>query len=166
MNKKYAVTSNNTSYTLRAYALVLRVIAPFGFDVVYAGNIIRHCVTLSAQRMKRHQKTLERMNKRLKELIDSFDESVKHFDRTPIFSGPSLYFHKKVIDVLRTSEFLNILENESFFEYLYATLASLGLRRMGETNTKLINFDKFKESTASQKERALSNSYEWNRLSV
>ena len=32
--------SPNTAYTLRAYALTLRDIAPFGRNVVYAGNIM------------------------------------------------------------------------------------------------------------------------------
>jgi len=34
-------TSPNTAYTLRAYALALRDIAPFGCNVVYAGNVNR-----------------------------------------------------------------------------------------------------------------------------
>jgi hypothetical protein len=33
-------TSDNTVYTLRAYALALRDIAPYGRNVVYAGNVI------------------------------------------------------------------------------------------------------------------------------
>ena len=33
-------TSDNTAYTLRAFAPVFRDIAPFGRDVVYAGNVI------------------------------------------------------------------------------------------------------------------------------
>ncbi len=36
-------TSDNTAYTLRADALALRDIAPFGRNVVYAGDVIRHC---------------------------------------------------------------------------------------------------------------------------
>ena len=35
-----SITSPNTAYTLRAYALALRDIAPFGHNVVYAGNVI------------------------------------------------------------------------------------------------------------------------------
>jgi len=34
--------SPNTAYTLRAFALALRDIAPFGHNVVYAGNVIRN----------------------------------------------------------------------------------------------------------------------------
>jgi len=35
-------TADNTAYTLRAVALVLRDIASFGRNVVYAGNVIRN----------------------------------------------------------------------------------------------------------------------------
>jgi len=35
------MTSPNTAYTLRAYALALRDIAPFGRNVVYAGAVRR-----------------------------------------------------------------------------------------------------------------------------
>jgi hypothetical protein len=34
--------SPNTAYTPRVYALALREIAPFGHNVVYAGNVKRH----------------------------------------------------------------------------------------------------------------------------
>jgi len=33
-------TAHNTAYTLRAYALALRDITPFGRNVVYAGAVI------------------------------------------------------------------------------------------------------------------------------
>jgi hypothetical protein len=101
--------------------------------------------------MRRQQKTLERMNERVKELIENFDDFVGYFDKASIFSGPSLYFHKKVIEILRKDGLSKVFESRQFFEYLYATLASWGLHRMGETNTKLVGFDKFKESITSQK---------------
>ena len=106
--------------------------------------------------MRRQQKTLERMNERVKELKENFDDFVEYFDSTPIFSGPSLYFHKRVIDILRKEGLPRALKSEQFFEYLYAILASWGLHRMGKTNTKLVDFDKFKGSITSQKERFLT----------
>lgn len=102
--------------------------------------------------MIRNEKTFKRMNERMQELMDYFDDFVEYFDHTLIFSGPSLYFHQKCIDIVRTNDLSVIFENKLFFEYLYATLASWGLHRMGETNTKLVDFDKFKESVMSQKE--------------
>jgi len=41
-------TTHNTAYTLRAIALALWDIAPFGRNVVYAGNVSRN----SARRLK------------------------------------------------------------------------------------------------------------------
>ena len=66
--------------------------------------------------MGRQQKTLERMDKRVKELKENFDGFVEHFDSVSIFSGPSVYFHEKVIDILRENKLLTVLESESFFE--------------------------------------------------
>lgn len=110
--------------------------------------------------MKRQQKTLKRMNDRVYELKRFFNEFVKDFDKQqkskPIFSGPSIYFHKRVIDLLHKDGLSNALKNELFFEYLYATLASWGLHRMGKGNTRLVDFDKFKESISSQKKRILA----------
>ena len=40
--KENWATADNTAYTLRANALTLRDIAPFGRNVVYAGNVICH----------------------------------------------------------------------------------------------------------------------------
>jgi hypothetical protein len=48
-------TSPNTAYTLRADALYLQDIAPYGRNVVYAGNVI-------------HNSALKFSEKRLKEL--------------------------------------------------------------------------------------------------
>ena len=39
---KMPATADITAYTLRADALALRDIAPFGRNVVYAGTVIRH----------------------------------------------------------------------------------------------------------------------------
>jgi hypothetical protein len=110
--------------------------------------------------MKRQQKTLERMSDRVNELKRHFNEFIEYFDKQqeskPIFSGPSIYFHKRVIDILRENGLSRVLENNSFFEYLYATLSSWGLHRMGKGKTRLVDFDKFKESISSQKKRFLA----------
>jgi len=106
--------------------------------------------------MRREKETIERMKHRVKELVENFDDYIQCFDKASIFSGPSLYFHKKVIEVLRTKGISRALKSDQFFEYLYATLASWGLHRMGKTNTKLIDYDEFKKVITSQKERFLN----------
>jgi hypothetical protein len=48
---------------------------------------------------------------------------------------------------------VDALNDDSFFEYLYATLASWGLHRMGPGNTKLGDLDQLKASFRAQASR-------------
>lgn len=57
------------------------------------------------------------------------------------FGGPSIYFHNQAI----------IQQKEAFLSYrhlemIYATLASWGMHRMGETKTKIYDFQTFSNS--------------------
>jgi len=70
--------------------------------------------------MRRHQKTLERMNRRVNELIEEFDDFVEFFDESSIFSAPPLYFHQRVIEILRREGLSQTFKSDHFFEYLYA----------------------------------------------
>ena len=64
------------------------------------------------------------------------------------FGGPSLYFHQRSLDEQKKS-FLQ----DTHLEMIYATLASWGMHRMGETKTKMVNFSDFKKSIlAKQKD--------------
>jgi hypothetical protein len=105
--------------------------------------------------MGRQLQTLLRMNERVEELIRYFEEFVEHFNNTPLFSGPSLYFHKKVISILSRIGLQEAIGDNLFLEYLYATLASWGLHRMGDTNTKLVDFENFKGSIQSNRDEIL-----------
>lgn len=63
-----------------------------------------------------------------------------------------MHFHHKTIDRRRLYEDLETLfDDELFFEYLYATLTSWGLHRMGKRKTKLVDFDVFIRSIQAQK---------------
>ena len=64
------------------------------------------------------------------------------------FGGPSLYFHQRSLEEQKKS-FLQ----DTHLEMIYATLASWGMHRMGETKTKMVNFSDFKKSIlAKQKD--------------
>jgi len=41
---------------------------------------------------------------------------------------------------------MNIINDERFIEYIYATLASWGMHRMGPGSSKMEDYDKFKFS--------------------
>ena len=57
--------------------------------------------------------------------------------------GPSVYFHQKAIECARNDkEFLE----DRHLEYIYATLASWGMHRMGPKGAKMPDFEKFKNS--------------------
>ncbi|MCK4828690.1 hypothetical protein KA005_73850, partial [bacterium] len=63
--------------------------------------------------------------------------------RAEKFKGPSLYFHRRSLEARRTEKF------ETFLEYIYATLASWGMHRMGKGGSKMQSFEVFIESIMS-----------------
>ncbi|MEZ5003062.1 MAG: hypothetical protein R2730_08485 [Chitinophagales bacterium] len=62
------------------------------------------------------------------------------------FGGPSLYFHNRALE-----ECTNNPLSDKHLEYIYATLASWGMHRMGKTKTKMVDFHVFRDSILSQK---------------
>lgn len=73
------------------------------------------------------------------------------------FGGPSIYFHEKALECI-DKEFLS----EKHLEYIYATLASWGMHRMGKTGAKMPNYNDFKESILSVRKELVS----WKDLSI
>ncbi|GEM_PF-687838 len=73
----------------------------------------------------------------------------KHFP----FSGPSLYFHRRSLE---TRSFLrHSCDSPEFIqhlEYVYATLASWGMHRMGRGGPKMVEFESFRESICAVKD--------------
>jgi len=72
------------------------------------------------------------------------------------FDGPSSYFYLKTMDKIKENKenYENLLKDEKFFEYLYATLACWGMHRM-DKNTRMANFKEFKESILTNKEKII-----------
>jgi hypothetical protein len=62
------------------------------------------------------------------------------------FGGPPVYFHKRSLEEKNN----NFLSN-SHIENIYATLVSWGMHRMGQTKTKMVDFNCFKNSILKQK---------------
>ncbi len=85
-------------------------------------------------------------------LIAGFGGYVDRFDENRQFSGPSVYFHVKALTTLGTHEHpVDALEDDAFFDYVYATLASWGLHRMGPGNAKLVEVQELKSSLRRQR---------------
>ncbi|HXL89439.1 MAG TPA: hypothetical protein VN969_10775 [Streptosporangiaceae bacterium] len=106
--------------------------------------------------MARQQPLIERIADRrplLDLLISDFGRFVDTFDATRQFSGPSVYFHVKALRVLQSHDnAVDALADEAYFDYLYATLASWGLHRMGPGNTKLVEIAELRSSFQQQRE--------------
>ncbi len=95
----------------------------------------------------RQQNTIRRMQERVELLIEYFDEYVVVFDQRNLFTGPSIYFHTKTLEILRRhNKPSEALLDDLFFDYLYATLTSWGLHRMGPGPAKLAELRDVKES--------------------
>jgi hypothetical protein len=109
-------------------------------------------------RPKKHQLSFNRhlTQDKVKDLVSNFNHYLWYFDDNIKFSGPSVYFHKKVIEKIRQVERHEQLFGDNlYFEYIYATLAAWGMHRMGEETARMVCFDEFKESICSSKEQIL-----------
>lgn len=97
---------------------------------------------------------LDRMEDRVSELDAGFRRFVDVFGQSERFSGPSWYFHRKTLARGATHASIeSLLEDDLFFDALYATLTAWGLHRMGPGNTKLRNLDDIRSSIREQSER-------------
>lgn len=88
-------------------------------------------------------------------LCQNFDSYLVEFHKANPFTGPSVYFHLKTLERLKKIGVSRALEDIVFFEYLYATLASWGMHRMGPKGAKLVGFTEFKTSLQSQSNKIL-----------
>lgn len=87
------------------------------------------------------------MEERVAQLIRDFKEYCDRFDASNLFTGPSLYFHLKTIKELGSAGSAKAAINDPIFlDYLYATLASWGMHRMGPGNAKLVELEDMAES--------------------
>jgi len=104
--------------------------------------------------MGRHANTLRRMQNRVTRLVKGFGHYVDVFDQAELFTGPSLYFHFKTLDLLRHyASATQALEDDEFFESMYATLTAWGMHRMGSGGAKLVELPELKESFRQQAEQ-------------
>lgn len=103
--------------------------------------------------MRRRETTLMRTKQRMERLCSNFSNYLDKFDKLRLFTGPSLYFHFKTLESLRSHATLSqVFDDDVFFERLYATLTAWGLHKMGrDVKAKLVDFDTFAESIREQR---------------
>lgn len=76
----------------------------------------------------------------VKNIIKNAEKYHKNFYKKDTFTGPSLYFHLKSIGSINSKDF------DRYLEYIYATLVSWGMHKMGPKGPKMVNFEDFKLS--------------------
>ena len=77
---------------------------------------------------------------KVKEILEKAGEYHKAYYEAKTFGGPSLYFHQRALDTRQTPDSLTHLE------YVYATLASWGMQKMGPKGAKMQYFDTYRQS--------------------
>lgn len=73
-------------------------------------------------------------------LLRSLDKAHAAYHQAELFSGPSVHFHLRSLQAAQAKDF------ERFAEYVYATLASWGMHRMGPGGSKMGDFEGFRSS--------------------
>ncbi len=74
------------------------------------------------------------------DILNNLETYHEAFYKSETFGGPSLYFHRRTLEMANSANF------ELYLEFIYATLASWGMHRMGKGGSKMQGFDVFKES--------------------
>lgn len=113
----------------------------------------------------RHAKTEARVQHRMDRLCRRFGTYLDVFERESKFTGPSEYFHLRALRQRRGNGISALLADRLFLEYVYATLASWGMHRMGPGGAKLVPFDKFASSMKAQRQ-LFKRMGRWSILSV
>lgn len=84
---------------------------------------------------------------RVRDVLENADRYYAAYHAAETFGGPSLYFHQRALDTKQAPASLQHLE------YVYATLASWGMHRMGSGGSKMCTFDEFRASVEKLKGR-------------
>jgi len=90
--------------------------------------------------MNRKLGKIKNYQHQISSLIENLETLHQLFYAKAIFSGPSLYFHRKALEAR------HMPDNERYLEYVYATLVSWGMHRMGAGGSKMLPFNEFKSS--------------------
>lgn len=95
--------------------------------------------------------TLARMDQQVATLITGFAHFVEVFDLARRFGGPSIYFHDRTLDRLRSfGSPTDALLDDGFVESLYAVLTAWGMHRMGSRGARMAEFAVFRDSLRVQ----------------
>jgi hypothetical protein len=92
----------------------------------------------------------DRARRNVEALIGDFAGCVQRSEASAAFSGPSVYFHQRAIEIRRQhASAAGLLADERFLEYVYAVLPAWGMHRMGSQAAKVTEFSQFAASLRS-----------------
>ncbi|TLM67383.1 MAG: hypothetical protein FDZ69_04625 [Deltaproteobacteria bacterium] len=77
---------------------------------------------------------------KVRDLLENLGPYHVAYYEAEVFGGPSLYFHRRALETRQTPC------STSHLEYVYATLASWGMHRMGGKGSKMRPFERFLRS--------------------
>lgn len=84
-----------------------------------------------------------KLAQRITDVLANLEKYHTAYYEAGVFGGPSLYFHQRALETRNSPSSLTHLE------YVYATLASWGMHRMGKKGSKMQTFDAFRRSVES-----------------
>ena len=84
---------------------------------------------------------------RVSDILANAERYHRAYYQAETFRGPSLYFHQRALQTRQSASTVIHLE------YVYATLASWGMHRMGKGGSKMQRFDTFRRSLEPLKQR-------------
>jgi hypothetical protein len=84
---------------------------------------------------------------KVSDILHNAEEYHDAYYKAETFRGPSLYFHRRTLEMANSDNF------ELYLEFIYATLASWGMHRMGKGGSKMQSFDVFKRSVFGIKDK-------------
>jgi hypothetical protein len=82
----------------------------------------------------------EKLREKTVDMLVNCEKYHEAYYKAETFRGPSLYFHQRALETHRSPGSL------AHLEYVYATLASWGMHRMGKGGSKMQSFDTFRRS--------------------
>lgn len=97
---------------------------------------------------------------KIKQILLNADKYHDAYYKAEIFRGPSLYFHGRALATRHDPASLTHLE------YVYATLTSWGMHRMGKGGSKMKSFEILSQSVQSLKERIIeAQAFDYHEMS-
>jgi hypothetical protein len=93
------------------------------------------------------QRKMKLDTSKVQNLLENADRYHAAYHRAETFGGPSLYFHRRALATRESPA------SPQHLEYVYATLSSWGMHRMGPGGSKMRAFDEFRASVEPLEEK-------------